>query len=89
MVTPMHLQLRPAPSKEAAMVNMISFGEVLGAIFLSFAVALTLQWVGLVALMRLMPAKKAEVERAEREASSARRKAVELTLVAREHKNAA
>ena len=40
------------------MGNMISFAEVLGAIFMSFAVALTLQWIGLVALMRLMPAKR-------------------------------
>ena len=71
------------------MVNMIGFGEVLGAIFLSFAVALTLQWLGLVALMRLMPAKKAEVQRAELEASSARRKARELTLITRERKSAA
>lgn len=85
----MHLPLRPATLKEAAMVNMIDFGEVLGAIFLSFAVALTLQWVGLVALMRLMPAKKAEVQRAEMEASSVRRKATQLTLITRERKSAA
>ena len=49
------------------MGNMISFAEILGAIFMSFAVALTLQWIGLVALMRLMPAKKADVQRAEME----------------------
>jgi uncharacterized membrane protein len=71
------------------MMNMIGFGEVLGAIFLSFAVALTLQWVGLVALMRLMPAKKADLQRAEKEISSARRKAAELTFVARDRKSAA
>lgn len=71
------------------MVNMINCGEVLGAIFLSFAVALTLQWVGLVALMRLMPAKKAEVQRAEMEASSLPRKATERTLITRERKAAA
>ena len=71
------------------MVNMIGFGEVLGAIFISFAVALTLQWIGLVALMRLMPTKKADVQRAELETSNARRKATELTLVVREHKSAA
>jgi hypothetical protein len=71
------------------MVNLIGFGEVLGAIFLSFAVALTLQWVGLVALMRLMPAKKADVQRAELETPNVRRKAAELTLVARKHKNVA
>ena len=71
------------------MMNMIGFGEVLGAIFLSFAVALTLQLVGLVALMRLMPAKKADLQRAEWEVSSARRKAAELTFAARDRKSAA
>jgi len=71
------------------MGNMIDFAEVLGAIFMSFAVALTLQWIGLVALMRLMPAKKAEMQRAEMEASGARRKGTELTLIARERKSAA
>jgi len=71
------------------MGNMIDFAEVLGAIFMSFAVALTLQWIGLVALMRLMPAKKAEMQRAEMETSGARRKGTELTLLARERKNAA
>jgi hypothetical protein len=71
------------------MGNMINFAEVLGAIFISFAVALTLQWIGLVALMRLMPAKKAEVQRAEMEASGVRRKGAELTLITRERKSAA
>ena len=71
------------------MGNMISFAEILGAIFMSFAVALTLQWIGLVALMRLMPAKKADVQRAEMEASSARRKGAELTVITRERKSAA
>jgi hypothetical protein len=85
----MHLPLRPASFKEAAMGNMINFAEVLGAIFISFAVALTLQWIGLVALMRLMPAKKAEVQRAEMEASAVRRTGVELRLITRERKNAA
>jgi hypothetical protein len=85
----MHLPSRPASFKEAAMGNMISFAEVLGAIFMSFAVALTLQWIGLVALMRLMPAKKAEVQRAEMEASAVRRKGAELTLISRERKSAA
>jgi hypothetical protein len=85
----MHLPLRPASFKEAVMGNMIDFAEVLGAIFMSFAVALTLQWIGLVALMRLMPAKKAEMQRAEMEASGARRKGTELTLIARERKSAA
>jgi hypothetical protein len=85
----MQLPLRPASFKEAAMGNMISFAEILGAIFMSFAVALTLQWIGLVALMRLMPAKRADVQRAEIETSGARRKSTELTLVARERKTAA
>jgi hypothetical protein len=85
----MQLPLRPAPFKEAAMGNMISFAEILGAIFMSFAVALTLQWIGLVALMRLMPAKRADVQRAEIEASGARRKGAELTLITRERKSAA
>ncbi len=71
------------------MGNMISFAEILGAIFMSFAVALTLQWIGLVALMRLMPAKKADVQRGERETSGARRKGAELTLITRERKSAA
>jgi hypothetical protein len=71
------------------MGNMISFAEVLGAIFMSFAVALTLQWIGLVALMRLMPAKKADVQRAEMEVSGVRRKGAELTLITRERKSAA
>jgi len=71
------------------MVNMIGFGEVLAAIFISFAVGLTLQWVGLVALMRLMPAKKADVQRAELETSNARRRAAELTPITGKHRNAA
>jgi hypothetical protein len=81
--------IAPGVIKEAAMGNMISFAEVLGAIFMSFAVALTLQWIGLVALMRLMPAKKADVLRAEIEASAIRRKSAELTLITRERKSAA
>jgi hypothetical protein len=84
----MHLPLHPASLKEAAMGNMIDFAEVLGAIFMAFAVALTLQWIGLVALMRLMPAQKAEIERAEMEASGARRKSTELRLITRERKSA-
>ena len=46
------------------MENVIGFGEVAIAIFMSFAVALTVQWIGLVALMRLMPARKAGLETA-------------------------
>jgi hypothetical protein len=86
---PNALTTAPGNLKEAAMVNMIGFGEVLGAIFLSFAVALTLQWVGLVALMRLMPAKKADVQRAELETSNVRRKAPKLMLAAPGRKDAA
>jgi len=71
------------------MGNMTGFAEILGAIFMSFAVALTLQWIGLVALMRLMPAKKADVQRAEMEVSGLRRKGSELTLITRERKSAA
>jgi hypothetical protein len=71
------------------MGNMINFAEVLGAIFISFAVALTLQWIGLVALMRLMPAKRADVQQAEMETFGVRRKDAELTLIARERKSAA
>jgi apolipoprotein N-acyltransferase len=43
MAIPMQLPLRPASFKETAMGSMISFAEILGAIFMSFAVALTLQ----------------------------------------------
>lgn len=35
----------------------IDFAGVAGAIFLSFAVALGLEWVSLVLMMRLMPAR--------------------------------
>jgi hypothetical protein len=63
---------------EAAMENMISFAEVAGAIFMSFAVALTLQWIGLVGLIRLMPARQ-----------DAQRKVAGLSVVRRETKNAA
>ncbi|HEY0704041.1 MAG TPA: hypothetical protein VGD60_14830 [Candidatus Acidoferrales bacterium] len=37
------------------MSNAIGFAGIAGAIFISFAVALSLQWVGLVILMKLMP----------------------------------
>jgi|HubBroStandDraft_6_1064221.scaffolds.fasta_scaffold05318_2 hypothetical protein len=69
------------------MFTFISFTEVAGAIFISFAVALTLQWIGLVWLMRLMPGRP--VESLEEVAGrGAHRKLSELS-VARERKNAA
>jgi hypothetical protein len=70
------------------MENVIGFGEVAIAIFTSFAVALTLEWIGLVGLMHLMPARGAEVVRAEAEHGS-QKKVVGLSLVPRERKNAA
>jgi hypothetical protein len=39
------------------MENGIGFVAVAGAIFISFAVALGLEWLSLVVLMRLMPAR--------------------------------
>jgi len=59
------------------------------AIFTSFAVALTVQWIGLVALMRLMPARKAELATAKVAEREAQRKVGELSLVPRDRKNAA
>ncbi len=41
------------------MENGIGFVAVAGAIFISFAVALGLEWLSLVLLMRLMPARPA------------------------------
>jgi hypothetical protein len=70
------------------MFTFLSFTEVAGAIFISFAVALTLQWIGLVWLMRLMPAR--QVESLEEVAGpGAQRKLSELSVVRRERKNAA
>jgi hypothetical protein len=40
------------------MENMMSFAAVATAIFVSFAVALVLEWISLVALMYLMPARQ-------------------------------
>ena len=39
------------------MENTIGFAGVAGAIFVSFAVALGLEWASLVLLMRMMPAR--------------------------------
>jgi hypothetical protein len=41
------------------MENTIGFAAIAGAIFISFAVALALQWMSLVVLMKLMPARAA------------------------------
>jgi hypothetical protein len=71
------------------MENVIGFGEVAIAIFTSFAVALTVQWIGLVALMRLMPARKPELATAKVAEREAQRKVGELSLVPRDRKNAA
>jgi hypothetical protein len=71
------------------MENVIGFGEVAIAIFTSFAVALTLEWIGLVGLMRLMPAREAEVVTAEAAVHEPQKKVVGLSLVSRERKNAA
>jgi len=73
------------------MESVIGFGEVMVAVFFSFAVALTLEWIGLVWLMRLMPARQAEAVTAEREehGHGSQGKVVGLSLVSRERKNAA
>ncbi len=71
------------------MENVIGFGEVAIAIFTSFAVALTVQWIGLVVLMRLMPARKAGLATAKVAEREAQRKVGELSLVPRDRKNAA
>lgn len=39
------------------MENVIGFTGIAGAIFVSFAVALSLQWISLVMLMKMMPAR--------------------------------
>lgn len=41
---------------ETAMENTIGFAAVAGAIFVSFAVALGIEWLSLVLLMKMMPA---------------------------------
>ena len=71
------------------MESVIGFGQVAVAIFASFAVALTLEWIGLVALMRMIPARQTESATAETSRKSARTKVAELSLVSRERKNAA
>jgi len=53
------------------MENSIGFVAVAGAIFVSFAVALGLEWLSLVVLMRLMPARPAPQTVAQRMAAMA------------------
>lgn len=71
------------------MESVIGFGEVAVAIFTSFAVALTLQWIGLVVLMRLMPGRATEEATEGMAGQGSRRKVVGLSLVPQERKNAA
>ncbi len=51
------------------MENTIGFAAVAAAIFVSFAVALGLEWLSLVVLMRLMPARPAPQTVAQRMAA--------------------
>jgi hypothetical protein len=51
------------------MENTIGFAAIAGVIFVSFAVALGLQWMSLVVLMKLMPARAAAQTLAERVAA--------------------
>jgi hypothetical protein len=51
------------------MENAIGFAAVAGAIFVSFAVALSLQWISLVMLMKMMPASAATTTLAQRVAA--------------------
>lgn len=53
------------------MENTIGFAAVAAAIFVSFAVALGLEWLSLVVLMRLMPARPAPQTVAQRMAAMA------------------
>jgi hypothetical protein len=54
-----------------AMESGIGFVAVAGAIFVSYAVALGLEWLSLVVLMRLMPARPAPQTVAQRMAAMA------------------
>jgi hypothetical protein len=53
-----------------AMESGIGFVAVAGAIFVSFAVALGMEWLSLVLLMKLMPARPAVETVAQRTAES-------------------
>jgi hypothetical protein len=55
--------------EDKTMENGIGFVAVAGAIFFSFAVALGLEWLSLVVLMRLMPARPAPQTVAQRMAA--------------------
>jgi hypothetical protein len=55
-----------------AMENGIGFVAVAGAIFVSFAVALGMEWLSLVLLMKLMPARPTVQTVARRMAGSSR-----------------
>jgi hypothetical protein len=70
------------------MESLMGFAEVAGAIFMSFAVALILQWIGLVVLMRLMPGRDAG-SATEVAGHGGQRKVAGLSLLPRERKNAA
>jgi hypothetical protein len=48
---------QPATTEDKTMEYTIDFVGVASAIFVSFAVALGLEWLSLVLLMRLMPAR--------------------------------
>jgi hypothetical protein len=52
------------------MENGIGFVAVAGAIFLSFAVALGMEWLSLVLLMKLMPAREVVQTAAQRMAAA-------------------
>jgi hypothetical protein len=51
------------------MENTIGFAAVAGAIFVSFAVALGIEWLSLVLLMKAMPARAASRSFAQRRSS--------------------
>src|SRR6202050_3544717 len=59
----------PAHTEDLAMENGIGFVAVAGAIFVSFAVALGMEWLSLVLLMKLMPARPAVQTLAQRMAA--------------------
>ena len=56
------------------MESGIGFVAVAGAIFVSYAVALGLEWLSLVVLMRLMPARPVPQTVAQRMAASSRKR---------------
>jgi hypothetical protein len=54
-----HFTRNPAATEDSTMGYTIDFAGVASAIFVSFAVALGLEWLSLVLMMRLMPARPA------------------------------